>query len=96
MNYRIDRLGRIKPTKQGFTAKVIEYRNRNNVRVEILETRERIWTDWHDFNKGKVVADLANFPFHTDCTFNQAKFYIVSITLLLLALGIGALIFKMI
>lgn len=90
MNYRINRLGRIKTTKQGLTAKVIEYRNRNNIKVEILETHERIWTDWHDFVKGKVVADLVAFPFHNDCTFNQARFYILAITTLML-LVCGAL-----
>lgn len=90
MKYRINRLGRIKTTRQGLTAKVIEYRNRRNVRVEILETHEKIWTDWHEFIKGKVVAELANFPYHTDCSLNQAKIYIISITLLI-ALGCGAL-----
>ena len=85
MKFRTNRLGQTRATKQGFTAKVVEYRNRNNVRVEILETREKIWTDWHDFNKGKVVADLANFPYHTDCTLNQAKFFITSMSILILA-----------
>lgn len=96
MRKKTDRLGRVKPTRQGFTAKVIEYRNRNNVRVEILETRERIWTDWHDFSRGRVVADLAAFPFHDDCSASQAKFYIISITLLTLALSAGFLICTMI
>lgn len=96
MNYRIERLGKIKKTVQGLSAKVLKYYNRDNILVEILETRQQIWTDWWSFNKGEIIADLEKYPAHTDCTFNQAKFYVISITMLLFALAIGGLIYKII
>lgn len=85
MSYQIDRLGATRKTLQGLTTKVIKYYNRDNVKVEILETKEVLWTDWKTFNKGLVRGDMTKLHNHTDCTFGQAKFFITSISILILA-----------
>lgn len=89
MSNPINRLGATRKSLQGLTISVIKYINRDNVKVKILETKEVLWTDWKTFNKGLVRGDLSKA--HTDCSFNQARFYIASMTLLFIAF-IGALI----
>lgn len=95
MSNNIDRLGATRKTLQGLTTRVIKYYNRDNVKVKILETKEVLWTDWKTFNKGLVRGDLSKLHSHTDCSFGQAKFFITSISILILAF-IGILIYFLI
>lgn len=91
MKYKMQREGASRKSLQGLTTKVVNYINRDKVLVEVLETKEAFWTDWKTFNKGLVRGDLSKMHTHDDCSFNQARFYIVSMALLFLAF-IGALI----
>ena len=88
----VDRKGSARKSLQGLTTRVVKYINRDNVKVEILETKESVWTDWKTFNKGLVRGDLTKLHNHTDCKFGQAKFFITSISILILAF-IGILIY---
>lgn len=92
MSNPTDRVGTTRKSLQGLTVRVVKYINRENVKVEILETKESFWTDWKTFNKGLVRGDLSKLHSHTDCTFGQAKFFITSISILILAF-IGILIY---
>lgn len=92
MNSKKEREGKLRKSLQGLTTKAVKYINRDKVKVEILETKESVWTDWQTFNKGLVRGDITKLHAHTDCSLNQAKFYIISLTLLM-ALGLGALAF---
>lgn len=95
MKYKTEREGKVRKSLQGLTTKVVKYINRDKVKVKILETKESVWTDWKTFNKGLVRGDLSKVHTHTDCTFGQAKFFITSISILILAF-IGILIYFLI
>ena len=90
-----NRAGATRKTLQGLTSRVVRYYNRDEVKVIIVETNEVFITDWKTFNKGLVRGDLSKLHSHTDCTFGQAKFFITSISILILAF-IGILIYFLI
>lgn len=92
MSNPYNRIGKTRKTLQGLTARVVKYYNRDEVKVLIVETKEVLITSWKAFNKGLVRADLSKLHTHTDCTFNQAKFYAGSLILLTIAF-IGVLIY---
>lgn len=94
LNIKRSRLGRRVITREGMTCEVIKYVNSKNVKVRILETGETQWTDFSAFEKGRVFADFATFPYNGgDCTFKQAKFFTIAIAALLLS-SIGAAIYN--
>lgn len=90
-----DRKGKSRKNLQGLITVVEKYINNEKVLVRIVETNETLWTDWKSFNKGLVRGDLTKLHSHTDCTFGQAKFFITSISILILAF-IGILIYFLI
>lgn len=90
-----DRKGKSRKNLQGLMTIVEKYINNEKVLVRIVETKESIWTDWKSFNKGLVRGDLSKVHTHTDCTLGQAKFFISSISILILAF-IGILIYFLI
>lgn len=87
-----DRKGKSRKNLQGLLTVVEKYHNNEKVLVRIVETNEKVWVDWKTFNKGLVRGDLSKIRTHTDCTFGQAKFFIASISILILAF-IGILIY---
>lgn len=91
MKARKDRIGETHRNNQGLLMKIVEYRNNKDITVEFPQTAERRKTTYIKFRRGQVPADLLHYPIHTDCTFKQAKVYVIGIGLLIIS-TIGALI----
>lgn len=80
-----NRKGEIKKNKQGLTMQIIEYVNNKNITIKFLESGEKRKTSYLRFRRGTVSANFHDYPPHTDCTFGQAKFFIITTGVLILA-----------
>lgn len=54
MSEKIDRTGEVKTMNNGYTYKIIEYKNYKDITVEILEFRHIIKTTYGQFKKGNI------------------------------------------
>lgn len=85
-------IGDIYVSKDGFTLKVVEWECRERIRVEVVETGEKIWTDYWSLKRGDVTPNLYKYPPKGECSIKQALFLTIGIVTLILAL-IGGLIY---
>lgn len=85
-------IGDIYVTKQGFTLRVFKWECRERVWVEVIETGEKICSDYWSLKRGDVTPNLYKYPPKGECSIKAAMFFTIGITSLILAL-IGGLIY---
>lgn len=85
-------IGDIYVTKQGFTLVVKKWVNRERIQVEVVETGEKIQTDYWSLKRGAVTPNLFKYPPKGECSIKQALFLTIGISSLILAL-IGGIIY---
>ena len=92
MSAKKDRTGEISKNKQGLLMRIVKYHNNKNCEIEFVQTHERrSGVSYINFKRGKVAANLKDFPLHKDCSYKKAKFFIVGIGTVLIG-AIAALI----
>lgn len=84
-------IGKIYVTPAGFTLCVAEWKNRDSIVVEVVETGERIKTDYWALEHGEVVPNLYRFPPKGECSIKQAITLTIGIVTLI-AGGLACLI----
>lgn len=80
-------IGNVYVTDAGFTLRVTEWKNRYDVTVEVVETGERIHTDFFALRDGAVRPNLYKYPPKGECTITQA----IALTIGFMVLAAGAL-----
>lgn len=61
-NKATERIGEISRNKYGLLMRIIKYYNNKRVVIEFVETGERKTVRYIDFKKGKVAANLLDYP----------------------------------
>jgi hypothetical protein len=61
-NRKIDRVGQTNTNNQGLEMRITVYENNKHVIVKFTQTGEFKQTTYYDFRRGKVQADLINYP----------------------------------
>lgn len=90
-NKRISRIGETRKNKQGLTMQIVKYVNRDNIKIEFVETGERQWVRYSQFAHGTPVADLLKQPSRTECSFDTAMIIFISFLILALAFICGCI-----
>lgn len=86
------RVGETQWNKQGLLMRIVEYRNNKDMTIEFVATGERRKCSYLRFKRRTPVANLRDYPLHTDCKAKTAIGYIIGIGILTLA-AIGGLIY---
>ena len=92
MSVKKDRVGETQWNKQGLLMRIVEYRNNKDMTIEFVATGERRKCSYLRFKRRLPVANLRDYPAHTDCKPKTAIAFIISMGILALA-AIGGLIF---
>lgn len=80
-------IGKIYVTPAGFTLRVVKWKDRDDIVVEVVETGEEIWTDYWSLEHGDVTPNLYKYPPKGECTIKQT----ITLTIGIVALIAGAL-----
>lgn len=76
-------IGKIYATPAGFTLCVAEWKNRDSIVVEVVETGEMIKTDYWALEHGEVAPNLYKYPPKSECTITQAIVLTIGIMVLI-------------
>lgn len=89
MSAKKDRTGEYSRNKKGLLMRIVKYYNNKNCDIVFVDTHERrSGVSYVNFKRGKVAANLRDYPLHKDCSYKQAKFFTVGIGAVL----IGAIV----
>ena len=85
-------IGDIYVNKGGFAMRIRKWDSRERIQIEVVETGEKIWTDYWSLRRGDVTPNLYKYPPKGECSIKQAIFLTIGISSLILA-AVGGLIY---